>query len=303
MRIRFILAEVFRGLARNRTMVASIVLVTFVSLAFVGASALIQRQVGLLKGDWYDLVEVSVYLCPNDSLIPSCANGEASAAQIADIKSLIDTELGSRVSSVVFETKEEALAAVERLAPEGFQGVQLSADDMQASLRIKLNNPNDYRLVSDILSGRPGVEDVVDHRAVFQPLFTALNKGSLLAAGLAVLMLIAAVLLISTTIKLSAVSRQKETSLMRLVGASNWVVQLPFILEGAIAAMIGSLLAIGGLWLGARLLITDWLKQSVNWIAYVGTADVVLIAPALVGIAVLLAAISSGLTLNKYTRV
>jgi len=303
MRIRYILAEVFRGLARNRTMVASIILVTFVSLAFVGASALIQRQVGLLKGDWYDLVEVSVYLCPTDSIQPSCAAGEVTDAQISEIGQLINTELGSRIASVEFESKADALAAVEQLAPNGFQGVQLTADDMQASLRIKLNNPNDYRLVSDVLSGRPGVEEVVDHRAVFQPLFTALNRGSWLAAGLAVVMLVAAVLLISTTIKLSAVSRQKETSLMRLVGASNWVVQLPFILEGTIAAVLGSMLAIGGLWLVAKMLITDWLQQSVNWIAYVGTSDVMLIAPALVGISVILAAISSGLTLSRYTRV
>ncbi len=116
-------------------------------------------------------------------------------------------------------------------------------------------------------------------------------------------MLLAAVLLITTTIRLSAVSRRRETGIMRLVGASNVFVQLPFLLEGAIAAVIGSLLAVGGLWLGVRYLVTDWLEQSVDWIAYVTTGDVLTVAPLLIGIAVILAVVSSVVTLNRYTRV
>jgi len=303
MRMRYILAEVFKGLLRNRSMVASIILVTFVSLSFVGAAGLIQRQVSLLKGDWYDLVEVSVFLCPIDSLVPACAGGEATEQQIAQLQSTIATELGPRVSQVLFESKAEALADFQHRSPGGYQGMQLVEDDMQASLRLKLADPADFEIVSDVLRGRPGVEDVVDQRAVFGPLFTALNRGSLLAGGLALVMLATATLLIATTIRLSAVSRRKETSIMRLVGASNWVIQLPFLLEGMVASLFGSALALGALWLLIKLVIGDWLRQSVNWIAYVGFADLVAIAPIMVGIALLLAAASSLVTLTKHVRV
>jgi len=303
MRIRFILTEVFKGLLRNRSMVASIILVTFVSLSFVGAAGLIQKQIGLLKGDWYDLVEVSVFLCPMDSLVPACAIGEATSEQIAQLQGTIETELGARVEQVLFESKAEALAAFEQRSPGGYQGMQLTEDDMQASLRLKLANPADYEIVADVLRGRPGVETVVDQRAVFTPLFDALNRGSMLAGGLAAVMLATATLLIATTIRLSAVSRRKETSIMRLVGASNWVIQMPFLLEGMVASFFGSALAVGALWLLLKVVIGGWLRQSVNWIAYIGLKDLVAISPIMVGIALALAAASSLVTLAKHVRV
>lgn len=303
MRLRYILTEVFRGLIRNRTMAVSIALVTFVSLAFVGSGMLVQRQISLLKGEWYGLVEVSVFLCPANSMVPACAIGEATEQQITEIRQFLATELGSRIESVTFETKAEALTAFEQHTPQGYQGIQLTENDMQASFRIKLTDPSDYQVVSEVLVGRPGVEDVIDQRAIFQPLFTALNRFSILAAGLAGVMLFTASLLISTTIRLSAMSRKKETGIMRLVGASNWVVRLPFILEGIFAAIVGSGLAVIGLWFVAKVLIADWLQSSVAWLAYVGTADVVAIAPVLLGTALLLAAIASAMTIRRYTKV
>ena len=303
MRLQFVLTEVLTGLRRNLSMVISVVLVTFVSLTFVGAAALLQLQVDKLKDDWYDLVEVSVFLCPQGSPMPTCATGEATDEQIEGLRDLIDTELDDVVAQVYLETKDDAFEAFTERYPDGYQGTQLTEDDMQASLRLKLVDPEQYQVVADVLAGRDGVEVVEDQRAVFQPLFLALNRASLLAAGLAVVMLLAAVLLITTTIRLSAVSRRRETGIMRLVGASNLFVQLPFLLEGAIAAVTGALLAVGGLWLGVRYLITDWLQQSVDWVAYVGVADVLRVAPLLIGIAFLLAVVSSVVTLNRYTRV
>ncbi|MCL1868929.1 MAG: permease-like cell division protein FtsX [Promicromonosporaceae bacterium] len=304
MRLRFVITEVLHGLRRNLSMVVSVVLVTFVSLAFVGAAALIQTQVHKLQDDWYNLVEVSVFLCPSNSPAPTCAGGEATKATIDSLRGVIDDELGGEVSKVYFETKAQAFDAFKQQHPDGmFHGTQLTVDDMQASFRLKLADPSHYELVADVLQGRDGVEEVVDQRAVFQPLFLALNRLSLLAGGLAVVMLLTAVLLITTTIRLSAVSRRRETGIMRLVGASNLFVQLPFLLEGAIAALVGSLLAVGGLWIGVRYLVTDWLEKSVNWVAYVDTGDVLTVAPLLIGIAVVLAVVSSVVTLNRYTRV
>ena len=90
---------------------------------------------------------------------------------------------------------------------------------------------------------------------------------------------------------------------MRLVGASNLFIQLPFILEGAIAALLGALLAGGGLWLGVRYLIEDWLADSLTWVNFVNTADVLTITPILIGIGIVLAAVSSLVSLSRYTKV
>jgi len=171
------------------------------------------------------------------------------------------------------------------------------------SYRVSLHDPEQYQVVADEVSGREGVESVVDQRSILEPLFLVLNRVTVMSAGLAALMTVTAVLLITTTIRLSAMSRSKETSIMRLVGASNFFIQLPFMLEGAIAALAGAALAIAGLWLGVHYLIEGWLAESFIWVNFVGTADVWTIAPVLVGIGILLAAVSSLVSLRRYTRV
>lgn len=303
MRFQVILSETFKGLVRNIPMVLSVVLVTFVSLLFVGSAVLLKMQIGGLKDEWYDKVEVSAFLCPTNSPSATCATGEASEDQIAAIREVLDTQLADDVQAVYFESKQDAFEAFQKRYPDGYMGTKLTVDDMQASFRIKLTNPERYDVVSDVLTGRPGVEVVEDQRKVFDSLFLALDRASMLAGGLATVMLVAAAMLVSMTIRLSAMSRSTESSIMRMVGASNILIQLPFMLEGAIAALIGAVAAIGGLWLGVKYLITDWLQKSVSWVPYVGVSDVIMIAPLLVGIALLLAAFASTVSIKRYTRV
>ena len=202
-----------------------------------------------------------------------------------------------------FETKDQAYTSFrERFADEPWaQGV--TADQMQASYRVALVNPEQYQVVSEMFSGRNGVESVKDQRALIEPLILLLNRSSMLAAGLAAVMLLAAVLLITTTIRLSAMSRRQETEIMRLVGSSNLFIQLPFMLEGAIAATLGAGLSVAGLWFGVKYLVQDWLAQSVRFVAFIGTDAVWTVAPALVAVAIGLAAVSSVVTLSRYTRV
>jgi len=303
-RLQFILSEIGIGLRRNLSMTISVVLVTFVSLTFVGSAALLQVQIGKMKDDWYDKVEVSVFLCPRGSGEPTCASGEVTEDQRADIEAaLASPEIKPYIEHIYTETKEEAFKAFQKQFKDQAWTAAVTVDDMNSSFRIKLTDPQKYQLVADVVSGRPGVEDVQDQQRLFDKLFSVLNKATLLAGGLAAVMLLAAVLLITTTIRLSALSRRRETGIMRLVGASTFFIQLPFMLEGAIAATVGALLAVGGLWLGVGYLIDDWLGESVSWIPYVSTADVLTIAPILIVVAIALAAISSLVTLSRYTKV
>ena len=303
MRLRFILGEVLNGLRRNSTMALSVVLVTFVSLTFVGAAALTQMQVDKLKDDWYDKVEVSVFLCPDNSTDVQCATGLATPDQEAAIKKVL--EQGSVAPLVVkpvsYESREQAFENF-RARDTDNTYASLTADEMQASFRVKLTDPEKYEVVADAVKGLPGVDTVQDQREIFKPLFSLLNAATLIAAGLAAVMLLAAMLLITTTIRLSALSRRRETNIMRMVGASRGLIQLPFMLEGAVAATLGALLAATGLWVSVRYFIADWLRSSTTFIGYIGAHDVMTVAPWLLAIAVALAAIASLVTLGRYTR-
>ena len=304
MRLQFILSEIGLGLRRNLSMTISVILVTFVSLTFVGSAALLQMQIGKMKDDWYDKVEISVFLCPRNSPVASCSGGEVSADQLAAIKAQFSSpELKPVVQNVYFETKQQAFAAFQKSLGDQWWAKTITVDDMQTSFRVKLSDPQKYQLVADVLKGRPGVQSVEDQRKILDPLFRVLNQATLLSIGLAAVMLLAAALLITTTIRLSALSRKRETGIMRLVGASNVFIQLPFMLEGAIAAAIGAGLAVGGLWLGVKYLIADRLANEIQFINYVGSSEVWLIAPFLVAIAMAVAVVASLVTLSRYTRV
>jgi len=304
MRLQFILSEIGTGLRRNLSMTISVILVTFVSLTFVGSAALLQQQISQMKDDWYDKVEVSVFLCPRDSELPTCAGGEVTDDQKAAVKAeLASPELKGYIKTVYFESKADAFASFEKRLSDQPWAKAVTVDDMNSSYRVKLADPEKYQVVHDVLAGRQGVEEVIDQRRIFDSLFLVLNRATLLSVGLATVMLLAAVLLITTTIRLSAMSRRRETGIMRLVGASNIFIQLPFMLEGAIAATIGAGLAVGGLWLGVRYLVTDWLGSSVQFVKYIDTSNVWSIAPILVAVAIVLATISSVVTLSRYTKV
>jgi len=302
MRLRFIFGEVFSGLRRNGTMALSVVLVTFVSLTFVGAAALTQMQVDKLKGDWYDKVEVSVFLCPDNSPKIQCSSGRATPEQEDAIRAVLDDgSVAPLIQKVQYESREEMFANL-RARDASNQFGSLTADQMQASFRVKLTDPTQFEVVADKVRGMNGVETVQDQREIFKGLFSLLNAATLVAAGLAAVMLLAAVLLITTTIRLSALSRRRETNIMRMVGASRGLIQLPFMLEGAVAATLGAVMAAAGLWLSVRYLVEDWLNQSVTFVDYVGAADVLVVAPWLLVVAVGLAVVASLATLGRYTR-
>ena len=304
MRLRFILSETGKGLIRNKAMAASVIIVTYVSLLFVGVAALAQLQVNMLKGDWYDKIEVSIYMCAPDDRAPSCELSEATDQQIDAVRQRLSSpELEPYVAEVYEETKEQAYEAFQERYGETALGDWATADMLQFSFRVKLVDPEQYQLVYEEFSGSPGVSEVQDQRELVEPLFKVLETAKVLALGLAGVMTVAAVLLITTTIRLSAMSRERETQIMRLVGASNLFIQAPFLIEGAIAALLGAALAVGTLFGGVELLSNNWLADSFQWARFIGFHEVWQITPILVGAALLLSLLASAFSLAKYTKV
>lgn len=306
MRVRFILTETWTSLRRNVPMLLSVMLVTFISFLFIGASLLTQAQITKAKGDWYDKVEVVVWLCPDGtSQSANCATGKAATTQqINDLQKVIQDELGDDVSDTRFLSREDFYKdSFTKQYPNGeYQGRTLTAADMQDSLWLRLKNPEKYKVVSEVLSGRDGVEEVVDQRQIFEPVFAVLNRATAATAMLAGVMVIVAILLTSTTIRMSAASRSEETEIMRLVGASNWTIRLPFVLEGVVAALAGSILSCVSLGVLVKVFITDWLAKSVTWIPYINQTTVWMITPVLIVGAVLLSVIASSVALRRYLK-
>lgn len=304
MRLTFVLSQVGQGLRRNLAMTVAVIIVTCVSLLFVGSAVLAEMQINNLRDTWYGKIEISVSMCTKDDVSPNCNGQEATEAQIAAIDEQLKSErLSKYIDNVYFETKEEAFESFKKLAGTEQYYQYVSADMMPASFRIKLKNPEQYRVVVEELQGRDGVAQVIDQKQILEKLLTGLHQATYLAIGLAVAMIIAAVLLITTTIRLSAMSRERETSIMRLVGASNLFVQLPFMVEGAIAATIGALGSVAILWASVKFLVGSWLSGLSGVVELISTNDVLLIAPFLVLAAILLAIVASAASLNRYTRV
>lgn len=302
MRLQFVLSEMAIGLRRNLSMTVSVILVAMVSLVFLGVGLLSSMQVGAMKDFWYGKVEVWIALCPARSAEPSCATGEVTQAQKNELAAQLDS-LKPLVKTVYFESKQDAYNNfVEQFKDSAIRD-SVKPEQMQESYRVKLSDPKKYDVVASAFQGAPGVEKVIDQRKLLGTLFSALNWMSWIAWGFAVASTLAAVLLVATTVRLSAFSRRREIGIMRLVGASNLLIQLPFLLEAILAMVIGAGLAVGLLFAFSHFVVQGWLAQKLQFIPFITSMDVLTITPIVVGAGLVIAVLSSFATMRRYLKV
>jgi cell division transport system permease protein len=303
MRIGLILGEAFTGLRRNASMVISVVLVTFVSLTFVGAAMLMQMQIGIMKDFWVDRAQVAIYMCTAISQAPTCTEGVATEEQLAAVQEKLDgPALSPLIRDVRFEDSEEAYENVIELLGEDYASV-ITPDQLNETYWINLVDQNQSDVIIEAFAGTEGVEEVQDQLQYLEPLFSALTVATYIAVGIAALMPVAAVLLIATTIRLSAYARRRELGIMRLVGASNRFIQTPFVLEGVFAALIGSLLASGAVIAGVHFGVDQYLRGRVEFVTtWVGLDDTWIVVPVLILIGIVLAALSASFAIRRWLR-
>ena len=301
MRATFILSEIGIGLRRNLTMTLAMIITTGVSLAFLGAAVLFNQQVNVSKDFWYDKVEVSVFLCGDVSNAPSCAGGAVTQAQRDQIRS--DLEAMPQVQKIYYESKQEAYKRFKQQFKSSAIVDNVTAEQMPESFRVKLVNPEQYPIIASAFIGRDGIEQVQDQKALLAKFFKVLKWVQWFAFGLALMMLVVAVILIVNTIRVAAFSRRRETGIMKLVGASSFSIQLPFLLEGAISGFLGAVLATGVFVLLKGWLVDHVLAPAFPVTRFITWSDVWLSSAAVFLIGVALAAIASFLTLLKYLRV
>ncbi|MCU1556691.1 MAG: cell division protein FtsX [Microbacteriaceae bacterium] len=304
MRFGLIMSEVGNGLRRNVSMVVSVVLVTFISLTFVGAAILMQMQIGQMKGYWYDKAQVAIYMCTNVSTNSHCNLVEATKDQ-KDIVSaqLKSPALANLIKSVTFQNHQQVYQQYKTQLGDASKSDFVTPDYLSETFWVNLKDPSQSAVISESVSGLAGVEQVVDQRKYLDPIFSALNAASFTAVCLAALMLIASVLLIATTIRLSAFSRRRELGIMRLVGASNRFIQTPFILEGVVAALIGSVLAGAAVVALVKFFVQGYLGAQAPGTSFIGLTDAFIVVPILLVVGVVLAASSASFAIGRYLKV
>jgi len=304
MRLGLVLGEVWNGLRRNLSVVISVILVTFVSLTFVGAAILMQLQVQQMKTFWYDRAQVAIYLCTQFDQSATCDGNEVSDEQIAAVEDALSSNvLAPYIDDFFFVNQEQAYKEFE----QQFAGNPIlditKPEQLNQTFWVKLEDPSQSEIISDTFNGLPGVQSISDQRSLLDRIFLFLGVASYTAIAIAGLMLVAAVLLISTTIRLSAFSRRREIGIMRLVGASNRFIQTPFIIEGIVAALVGSVLASIASVAIVKFFVQDFLVTNVPFTSYITVEQSLIVPPILVAVGVILSALAAKVAISRYLRV
>ncbi|MGW0550940.1 permease-like cell division protein FtsX [Streptomyces sp. Wb2n-11] len=305
MRAQFVLSEIGVGLRRNLTMTFAVVISVALSLALFGGALLMREQVSTMKGYWYDKVNVSIYFCnKNDAETAStCDKGAVTAEQKKQVKD--DLDKMDIVKDVHYESADQAFKHYKEQFGDTSLADTITPDQMQESYRVKLDDPEKYKVVATAFAGRDGVHSVEDQRGILDNLFELMNGMNVAALCVMALMLVIALMLIVNTVRVSAFSRRRETGIMRLVGASSFYIQMPFIMEAAFAGLIGGVLACGMLLVGRYFLIDHGLalSEKLNLVNFIGWDAVLAKLPLVLAIALLMPALAGFVALRKYLKV
>ncbi len=302
MRASLILNEVGIGLRRNLTMSIALVITFAVSLGLLGGALLVRDQVDVMKDYWYDKVQVSIFLCTKNSDSASCAGGAVTEAQKAQIKDDLDT-LKPLVQDVFYESSADAYARFKEQFKNSPIAQNASPDALPESFRVKLSDPTKYDVIASAFSGRPGIDNVVDQRSLLDKFFQVLGGLQKLALLIAGAMILVTVLLIANAMRVAAFNRRRETGIMRLVGASDFYIQMPFLLEAAIGAILGAGVATLALVGTKAVLIDRVLSPQFTITPFIGWDAVLRASLVLMVLGVVLACITAFLTLRRYLRV
>jgi cell division transport system permease protein len=300
MRAQFVFHEVWIGLRRNLTMTIALVVVVAISLSLLGTGLLFVRQVEVTQSFWQGRVQLSVYLCTSTSTSPQCTkNGPASPAEKAFIQQTLARM--PQVASVSYVSQPQAYQLFKQEFPSMVNSV--SSSEIPDSFEVRLKNTQaDATIVTESVDGQPGVDQIQDDSAILGKFYALLNGAKNAVVIIAIVLMIAAILLVANTIRLSAFNRRRETAIMRLVGASNFYIQLPFLVEGMIAGVVGWLVATG-LLIAVKSLLLNSLQNYFPIPVELTTTDLIEVIILTMVLGVLLTGVTSFLTLRRYLRI
>lgn len=291
MRAKYVMSEVFLGLWRNISMTIAMIITMAVSLTTLGAGLLLYNQVDVIEEYYQTNLEVVVYLDRDIDQAVSDQIGE-------------DLKASPYVKRAVYESKEEAFERFKdtfKDTPELVNSVD--AQVLPSAWRVEMNDIADAKKLIADFGERDGVYQVTNQREILQQVFDILGWTQTLALGLAGFLGLATLLLVANTIQVAAYSRRREVAIMKLVGAPNWFVQAPFVLEAVFAAVIGSIFAFGNILLGRFVISRGGLEDLFSLMPPISMQSVLLLLPILIGISAFISAITAWITLRFNIKV
>lgn len=304
--MRSTLSELRQSLSRNKSMSISLIVTMTVSLLLAALGLLILAQSDRTEKYLGDRLQLQVNLCTKNSPSANCIGGVATKEQKAAIEEAMrgNSQVDSFDERTPAEQYEAARVKFSQSETGRKQLETFSASSFPSTYFVTLKDPQKYDSVESQLGGMEGVGSVISLKETLGPLFTALDKLSNGALAISALLIVAAVLQVSNTIRMTAYARRREIGIMRLVGASSWHIQLPFLLESLLAALISAALAIGGLAAFMKFVVYGYLRDTLGtFTTWVGWSDAVQVMGLTTILAVLLAMIPTLLLTRKYLDV
>ena len=291
MRAKYILSEVMVGLWRNVTMTVAMIITMAVSLSMLGASLVLYQQINSMKGYYFDKVQVSIFL--KDDITD-------------DQRKALGDELSADPlvrQPVIHETKDQAWKKFQQQFKDAPDLVAATKPDaLPESYRVQLKDPKQYNQIVTEYTGKDGIEEIVDQAKLLSKVFGVLGAAQNLALVIALIQGLAALLLVGNTIQVAAYSRRREVAVMKLVGASNWFIQSPFVLEAMFAGIIGAVIASVALVAGKIFLVDGSLQALASLLTPVPWSRIYLMIPILIGIGAVISGVTGWVTLRFYIK-
>lgn len=299
MAVRFIASEVAQGLRRNLSMTLAMIITTAVALGMLGAGLLVAMTASASQAKYDYLNEFRVYVDRSISVEdPECA------AECAEIREQLEETPG--VASVEYKNPQETYSEfVELFASTDPVLVESTSPDALGSrFTLTLSDPTRAEEVAVDLADVSGIEVVQGQGELVERVFSVLGGIRNAAFAIAVVQLVATVLLIANMTQIAAFTRRTAVGIMRLVGASRWYTELPFVLEAVIAAITGAVLAVGGLLVAKSMFLDRVLDEAyrANLVERITTSDILVLAPGLVVAGAAVSALTAWVTLRLTVR-
>ena len=292
-RIGYFFSETITNLRRNFLMTIAAISTVAISLLLLGGVQILGMIVNNVTLNWEAKVEISTYL-----------RDDATQGEIRTLTA--DISQMPEVENVEYVSKAEAYEEFKKIyedQPELHEN--LPPDALPASLRIKLTDAKYTEDVAGLIEGRPGVDEVRFAGEIIKRLLQVNSLLRSITLVMSLILMAAAAALIANTIRLAIYARREEIGIMKLVGATNWFIRIPFMLEGVFAALVGALISGAIVW-GANALLFSRIGETLKFLGPVfsfsaGEIGSVLLVLVLVGS--LVGLVGSSMALRRFLEV
>ncbi len=242
--LAYVARETVTNLRRNLSMASAALLTVAVSLTLVGGALLVKRGVDRATVQWKGNVELSIFM-----------KADASEGETAAVRRQLDTMKPAQVKSYRYVAKPEALAEFREIfANEPDLRDSLGIDEIPPSFRVVPRQAEQTRLIGERFENTAGIFRVSYAQEEVEALVSVTNFLQVMLWGVAIVLLAAASLLILNTIRMAIFARRREVAVMKLVGATNWFIRIPFMLEGLLQGFAGAAVAYGIVWIGRGII-------------------------------------------------